>query len=83
MPVLLVSPFEGKGQHDGRRPAAHDWKQFDTLAVPGGWFRARQHDSDRAPVFLFIASDEPTVEEARPLQSKWGKTKSDEILQLV
>lgn len=78
---LLVSPFEGRGHTmvDGQR---YDWKEFDTLAVPGGTWFEHVNGSDKDPVFLFIASDEPTLKKL-DLYKKWGKTKSDEILQLV
>ena len=46
---LLVAPFEGKGYSiiDGKR---FDWNQFDTLAVPGGWWVEHHNGSDTEPV---------------------------------
>ena len=45
---LLVAPFEGSGHSivDGKRI---DWKQFDTLAVPGGAWCEHVNGSDREP----------------------------------
>jgi gentisate 1,2-dioxygenase len=78
---LLVAPFEGKGHSvvDGQR---FDWKQFDTLAVPGGAWYEHVNDSDREPVFLFVASDEPTLKKL-DLYKKWGRTKGDDTVRLV
>jgi gentisate 1,2-dioxygenase len=68
---LLVAPFEGKGHSiiDGKR---YDWNQFDTLAVPGGSWLEHKNDSDRDPLFLFVASDEPTLKKL-DLYKKWGR----------
>ena len=43
---LLVAPFEGTGHSivDGKR---FDWKQFDTLAVPGGAWCEHVNGSDQ------------------------------------
>jgi gentisate 1,2-dioxygenase len=68
---LLVSPFEGEGYSivDGKR---HDWKKFDTLAVPGGsWFEHHNSSADK-PLYLFVASDEPVLKKLG-LYKKWGK----------
>jgi gentisate 1,2-dioxygenase len=68
---LLVSPFEGEGYSivDGKR---HDWKKFDTLAIPGGsWFEHHNHSADK-PLYLFVASDEPVLKKLG-LYKKWGK----------
>lgn len=77
---LLVAPFEGRGHSiiDGQRL---DWKEFDTLAVPGGTWYEHVNNSDKDPVFLFIASDEPTLKKL-DLFKKWGRTKSDEVVRL-
>jgi gentisate 1,2-dioxygenase len=77
---LLVAPFEGRGHSivDGQR---FDWKEFDTLAVPGGSWFEHVNGSDKEPVFLFIASDEPTLKKL-DLYKKWGRTKSDEVVRL-
>jgi gentisate 1,2-dioxygenase len=77
---LLVAPFEGSGHSivDGQRL---DWKQFDTLAVPGGSWFEHVNGSDRDPVFLFVASDEPTLKKL-DLYKKWGRTKEDAIVRL-
>lgn len=77
---LLVAPFEGRGHSiiDGQR---FDWKEFDTLAVPGGTWFEHVNNSDKDPVFLFIASDEPTLKKL-DLFKKWGRTKNDEVVRL-
>ena len=64
---LLVAPFEGSGHSivDGQR---FDWNEFDTLAVPGGSWYEHVNGSDKEPVFLFVASDEPTLKTLEPLQ---------------
>lgn len=78
---LLVAPFEGKGYSivDGQR---FDWNAHDTLAVPGGMWCEHVNASDTEPVFLFVASDEPTQKKL-DLYRKWGKTKDDSIVRLV
>ena len=64
---LLVSPFEGEGYSivDGKR---HDWKKFDTLAIPGGsWFEHHNRFSRQAA--LSVRRQRRTgAEKARPLQ---------------
>ena len=68
---LLVSPFDGEGFSivDGKR---HDWKKFDTLAIPGGsWFEHHNRSADK-PLYLFVASDEPVLKKLG-LYKKWGK----------
>jgi gentisate 1,2-dioxygenase len=74
---LLVSPFEGKGHSivDGKR---YDWHEFDTLAIPGGSWFEHKNDSDKDPLFLFVASDEPTLKKL-DLYKKWGKSASGEV----
>jgi gentisate 1,2-dioxygenase len=78
---LLISPFEGKGHSvvEGRKFA---WNQFDTLAVPGGSWFEHKNDSSTEPLFLFVASDEPTLKKLA-LYKKWGKSASGEISQVV
>ena len=78
---LLVAPFEGRGHSiiDGER---FDWKEFDTLAVPGGTWCEHVNNSDKDPVFLFVASDEPTLKKL-DLFKKWGRDKNDEVVQLA
>src|SRR5476651_268695 len=73
---LLVSPFEGKGHSivDGKHYA---WNEFDTLAIPGGSWFEHKNDSDKEPLFLFVASDEPTLKKL-DLYKKWGRTASGE-----
>jgi gentisate 1,2-dioxygenase len=68
---LLVSPFEGTGYSvvDGKR---YDWKEFDTLAIPGGSWFEHHNGSAKEPLFLFVASDEPTLKKL-DLYKKWGK----------
>jgi len=77
---LLVAPFKGRGHSivDGQR---FDWKEFDTLAIPGGcWF---EHVNDgKEPIFLFVASDEPTLKKL-DLYKKWGRTRNDDVVRLV
>jgi gentisate 1,2-dioxygenase len=78
---LLVAPFEGSGYSivgDQR----FDWTQFDTLAIPGGQWFEHVNGSDREPVFLFTASDEPTLKKL-DLYKKWGRMKNDEIVRLA
>jgi gentisate 1,2-dioxygenase len=78
---LLVSPFEGKGHSivDGKR---YDWKEYDTLAVPGGAWFEHENDSDTAPLFLFVASDEPTLKKL-DLYKKWGRGRSGEVSRIL
>ena len=78
---LLVSPFEGKGHSivDGKR---YDWKEFDTLAIPGGSWFEHKNDSDKDPLFLFVASDEPTLKKL-DLYKKWGRSASGEISRIL
>ena len=68
---LLVSPFEGQGYSmvEGKR---YDWKEFDTLAIPGGSWYEHHNASSKEPVFLFVASDEPTLKKLG-LYKKWGQ----------
>ncbi len=68
---LLISPFEGAGYSivDGTR---YDWKEFDTLAIPGGSWYEHHNASVKEPLFLFVASDEPTLKKL-DLYKKWGK----------
>lgn len=78
---LLVAPFRGKGYSvvDGKR---FDWNAFDTLAIPGGSWFEHVNSSDREPVFLFVASDEPTLK-ALALYKKWGRDKSGDLVALA
>jgi gentisate 1,2-dioxygenase len=78
---LLVAPFRGKGHSmvDGQR---FDWKEFDTLAVPGGAWCEHVNGSDKDPVFLFVASDEPTLK-ALALYKKWGRDKAGDMVRLA
>lgn len=77
---LLVSPFEGKGHSivDGKK---FDWNQFDTLAIPGGSWFEHKNDLSKDPLFLFVASDEPTLKKLA-LYKKWGKSASGEVSQI-
>jgi gentisate 1,2-dioxygenase len=74
---LLVSPFEGKGYSivDGKR---YDWKQFDTLAIPGGSWFEHHNTSDRDPLLMFVASDEPALKKLG-LFKKFGKSATGEV----
>jgi gentisate 1,2-dioxygenase len=78
---LLVSPFEGKGHSvvDGKR---HDWSVFDTLAIPGGSWFEHVNSSDKEPLLLFVASDEPTLKKL-DLYKKLGRSKDGEITKLM
>jgi gentisate 1,2-dioxygenase len=78
---LLVAPFRGKGHSivDGQR---FDWKEFDTLAVPGGAWCEHVNGSDKDPVFLFVASDEPTLK-ALAFYKKWGRDKAGDMVRLA
>jgi gentisate 1,2-dioxygenase len=78
---LLVSPFEGKGYSivDGKR---YDWNEFDTLAIPGGSWFEHKNSSDKDPLFLFVASDEPTLKKL-DLYKKWGRSASGEVSRLL
>jgi len=68
---LLVAPFEGEGYSvvDGKQFA---WKEFDTLAIPGGSWFEHHNTSAKAPLFLFVASDEPVLKKL-DLYKKWCK----------
>jgi gentisate 1,2-dioxygenase len=74
---LLVSPFEGAGYSvvDGKR---YDWKEFDTLAIPGGSWFEHHNTSSKEPLFLFVASDEPTLKKL-DLYKKWGEDKAGAV----
>ncbi len=78
---LLASPFEGKGHSivDGKR---YDWKEFDTLAIPGGAWYEHKNDSDKEPLFLFVASDEPTHKKLA-LYKKWGRSATGEVSRIL
>lgn len=78
---LLVAPFKGAGCSiiDGER---FDWKQFDTLAVPGGAWCEHRNASDTEPAYLFVASDEPTLKKLS-LHKKWGREASGEMVRLI
>ena len=54
---------------DGKR---FDWKEFDTLAVPGGSWFEHHNGSAKEPLFLFVASDEPVLKKL-DLYKKWCK----------
>jgi len=78
---LLVAPFQGSGYSivDGKR---FDWTEFDTLAVPGGAWCEHHNGSEVDPVFLFVASDEPTLKKLSLFKS-WGQTENGDVLRLV
>lgn len=78
---LLVAPFEGRGHSivDGER---FDWQEFDTLAVPGGSWCEHHNGSDTDPVFLFVASDEPTLKKLS-LYKSWGQTGAGDVVRLL
>jgi gentisate 1,2-dioxygenase len=78
---LLVAPFQGKGHSivDGKR---YDWNAFDTLAVPGGSWFEHANDSDREPLYLFVASDEPTLKKL-DLYKKWGRNAQGDVTKIM
>ena len=78
---LLVSPFEGEGYSvvDGKR---FDWKEFDTLAIPGGCWFEHHNGSSKVPLFLFVASDEPVLKKL-DLYKKWCKDAAGEICRVA
>lgn len=78
---LLCAPLEGSGYSIvGGETLA--WRQFDTLAVPGGQWCQHVNGSDSEPAVLFVASDEPTLK-ALALYQKHGKLESGEIVRLA
>jgi gentisate 1,2-dioxygenase len=79
---LLVTPFEGGGWgHSIVGGKRFDWKNFDTLAVPGGEWCEHVNES-RSPIVLFVASDEPALA-ALGLHKKWGRTPAGDVVRLV
>lgn len=78
---LLVAPFQGRGHSviDGER---FEWSEFDTLAVPGGSWCEHHNGSDTDPVFLFVASDEPTLKKLS-LYKSWGQTEAGDVVRLL
>ncbi|MBL4768059.1 MAG: cupin domain-containing protein [Rhodobacteraceae bacterium] len=78
---LLVAPFQGSGYSiiNGER---FDWNQFDTLAVPGGAWCEHHNGSDSQPVYLFVASDEPTLKKLS-LYKSWGRNQDGDVVRFV
>ena len=78
---LLVAPFQGSGWSivDGER---FDWAEFDTLAVPGGAWCEHHNASGTEPVYLFVASDEPTLKKLS-LYKSWGQTPEGDVVRLA
>ena len=78
---LLMAPFEGAGYSiiDGKR---FDWRQFDTLAVPGGCWAEHVNGSETAPAIIFVASDEP-AQKAFGLLQRWGRDAQGDLIKLV
>ena len=71
---LLVAPFEGNGHSivDGKR---FDWTALRHARHPGRLAgTSTSTDSDKEPVVLFVASDEPALKKLG-LYKKWGRTK--------
>ena len=66
---------------DRRRSEASSGIEFDTLAVPGGSWFEHINTSSKEPLFLFVASDEPTLKKLA-LYKKWGKSASGEVSQI-
>ena len=77
---LLVAPFEGAGHAliDGARFAL---ERFDTVAIPGGHWAEYVNSSDREPLILFVASDEPALR-AFGLYQRTGKSAGGQIMAL-
>ncbi len=75
---LLVAPFQGSGYSivDGQR---FDWNEFDTLAVPGGAWCEHHNGSETKSVYLFVASDEPTLKKLSLFKS-WGQTEGGDVI---
>ncbi len=75
---LLVAPFQGSGYSivDGQR---FDWNEFDTLAVPGGGWCEHHNGSETKSVYLFVASDEPTLKKLSLFKS-WGQTEGGDVI---
>jgi gentisate 1,2-dioxygenase len=78
---LLVAPFSGTGHSivDGKR---FEWKEFDTLALPGGSWFEHVNGSDARPAILFVASDEPALR-CFHLLKKWGRNPAGDVVQLI
>jgi gentisate 1,2-dioxygenase len=78
---LLVSPYEGEGYSivNGQR---FDWNVYDTLAIPGGAWFEHHNTSAKKPLYMFVASDEPTLKKL-DLYKKWGKSVSGETTQFA
>ena len=78
---LLVAPFQGSGHSivDGER---FEWNEFDTLAVPGGCWCEHHNGSETEPLYLFVASDEPTLKKLS-LYKAWGETESGDVVGLA
>ena len=77
----LVAPFEGGPGHsiiDGER---HDWRRFDTLAVPGGSWVEHVNETSSA-IVLFVASDEPALTRLG-FYKRWGRTADGETVRLA
>jgi len=78
---LLVAPFEGGPGYSIVDGARHDWAKFDTLAAPGGSWVEHVNDT-KAPIVLFVASDEPTLKKLG-LYKRWGRTPEGDVLALA
>jgi len=78
---LLVAPFQGKG-HSIVADERFNWEEFDTLAVPGGTWCEHHNASDTEPVYLFVASDEPTLKKLS-LYKSWGQTPGGDVVRLA
>jgi gentisate 1,2-dioxygenase len=78
---LLVAPFEGQGHSivDGKR---YDWSALDTLAIPGGSWFEHVNDSAKEPLFLFVASDEPTLKKL-DLYKKFGRNRAGDVMRIM
>ena len=74
-------PSRGTGWSivDGER---FDWAEFDTLAVPGGAWCEHHNASATEPVYLFVASDEPTLKKLS-LYKSWGQTPEGDVVRLA
>ena len=77
---LLVAPFEGQGPLDRRRQALRLERVRYARGAGGSWFE-HVNSSDREPLFLFVASDEPTLKKL-DLYKKWGRNSQGDTVRI-
>lgn len=78
---LVIAPFEGQG-YTMIGETRIDWNRFDTVAIPGGTWYQHANASERDPVILFVASDEPALK-ALAFYQKHGKNPNGDIVKLA